>query len=333
MTALPPSSDFVTTGETKGTFKGALSNLRAFLAGLLGTSGNTSDALTALGALGNTVTALTGVYTVVAADRGKLFDCTGTWTLSLTASATLGNGFSVIVRNSGTGIITIAPNLTELVNGQSTLALASGDSVILTCTGTEWKTLSGQGTTSVNVQTFISNGTWAKPSKGNMALIECWGAGGGGGRNSAFSATPSGGGGGEYSRLLVPLSTLSASVSVTIGAGGAGISANGDGNDGGSTTFGSYLNALGGQGGNGVGAKTGAGGGYPSSEGYPGAAQGSNARFSGGGGGGGTSIFGGNGGANGASGGSGVQPGGGGGSAKSGTSGTGGNGKCVVTVY
>lgn len=47
--ALPPSADFTGSGVTEGGFKTALTQLRAFLADLLGTTGVQADALTALG--------------------------------------------------------------------------------------------------------------------------------------------------------------------------------------------------------------------------------------------------------------------------------------------
>src|SRR5439155_3076394 len=79
---------------------------------LYGGTGSTTAiaALQALGAMMNKVTAKAGNYTVVAADMGVVFNATGTWTLTLTAAATLGNGFAFGLVNSGAGTITIAPN-------------------------------------------------------------------------------------------------------------------------------------------------------------------------------------------------------------------------------
>lgn len=80
-------------------------------------------------------------YTVVAADRGKVFDCTNTFTLSLDVAATLGDGFPIAVRNSGAGVITIDPNAGELIDDVATITLAPGESCILVCNGTAWKTV------------------------------------------------------------------------------------------------------------------------------------------------------------------------------------------------
>ena len=141
-TALPASSDFTGAGVTEGDFKAAISALRDYLSGLLGADGAPVTALATLGAPASGYAAKTTTYAVLAADKGKLIDATtGTWTLSLLAAATAGDGFNVSVRNSGTGVITIDPNLTETIDGSTTLAVNAGESVLIYCTGTAWVTI------------------------------------------------------------------------------------------------------------------------------------------------------------------------------------------------
>lgn len=82
-----------------------------------------------------------GSYTVAITDFQTLLNCTGSFTLALTAAATLGDGFWCDVRNDGSGVITIDPNSTEQVNGATTLELYPGESCILMCTGSAWKTI------------------------------------------------------------------------------------------------------------------------------------------------------------------------------------------------
>ena len=80
--------------------------------------------------------AKTGAYTVVAADWGKIIDCTsGTFTLTFTAAATLGNGFYCYLRNSGTGVIT-GPT----ADG-ATVTLDAGDEVLIESDGTAFHML------------------------------------------------------------------------------------------------------------------------------------------------------------------------------------------------
>ena len=152
-TALPPSSDFTGAGVTEGDFKTAISALRDYLSGLLGTDGVIGTALATLGAPISGYSAKTTTYSVVAADKGKLINATtGTWTLSLLAAATAGDGFNVTVRNSGTGVITVDPNLTETIDGSSTLAVNAGESVLLYCDGTAWY--------SIGKSSGVPSGAW-----------------------------------------------------------------------------------------------------------------------------------------------------------------------------
>lgn len=125
------------------------------------------------------------------------------------------------------------------------------------------------GTSSVNVQTFNASGVWEKPYPGNMVYVRLWGGGGGSCRHlNVGDYTPlqdddynfvpfpyftfklggqsAGGGGGGYNEILIPLSTVAASVSVTVGAGGA---AGGlEGGNGNFSSFGSHAIAYGGGG-------------------------------------------------------------------------------------
>jgi hypothetical protein len=91
------------------------------------------------------VLAKTANYTVTLGDHGRLIDGTGTWTLSLPAAATLGDGFEFMVRNSGAGAITIDPNGSELIDGTATLDVAPGDAFKVVCDGSALKTVGRTG--------------------------------------------------------------------------------------------------------------------------------------------------------------------------------------------
>lgn len=112
----------------------------------------------------------------------------------------------------------------------------------------------------VDVQVFTGSGTWTKPASGTMALIRAWGAGGSGGRCSSTGGGGGGGGGGHNERW-VPVSSLGATETVTVGAGGAAKSTQSAGAVGGNSTFGSWLTAYGGGGGGTSTGVTGGGGG------------------------------------------------------------------------
>lgn len=144
MTTLLASSTATNAAAQEGHVKTFLDNLRTYMADLLGTDSTDKAAvLGLLGAVLNSKVDKTGAYTVVAADRGKVLNCTGTWTLSITAAATLGDGFCFAIRNSGSGTITIDPNLSEQINGLSSLVIGGGEFVIVYCDAAGFSTVGG----------------------------------------------------------------------------------------------------------------------------------------------------------------------------------------------
>lgn len=75
-------------------------------------------------------------------------------------------------------------------------------------------------------QLFDVSGTWTKPSvAGTWALVELWGAGQGGGKGATNSGRY-GGVGGQWRAYMLPFALLPASASITIGAGGVGLTVN-----------------------------------------------------------------------------------------------------------
>jgi len=113
---------------------------------------------------------------------------------------------------------------------------------------TQTTAAAGGGTTpGITTVTFNSSGTWTKPSGAKLVSVQCWGGGGSGGYPGG-SAT-AGGGGGGYASAWFSASILGATVSVTVGAGGASRSPVGTGYAGGASSFGTHLTANGGAGG------------------------------------------------------------------------------------
>lgn len=100
-------------------------------------------------------------YTVVAGDRNKTFIATSTFTLALTAAATLGDGFVIWVRNDGTGIITVDPTGAETIDGVATLALSGTVTTRIVCDGANFKTTgaSAGDISMAKAPPEISNGT------------------------------------------------------------------------------------------------------------------------------------------------------------------------------
>jgi hypothetical protein len=75
-------------------------------------------------------------YTAVEGDNSSILNFTATGlTLSLTAAATLGNGWFAFVVANGFDL-TIDPDGVETINGLSTVTLQNGGALMLFCTGT-----------------------------------------------------------------------------------------------------------------------------------------------------------------------------------------------------
>ncbi len=123
------------------------------------------------GASNITVDGKTAAYTVVIGDLGKVINCTAnTFTVSLTAAATLGAGFNVTIWNTGTGDITIDPAGSETIDSRSTLVLRNGEGTQIICNGTNWNT--GSKKTMRGYSENI-NGTQGRPTAtgGNAIAI------------------------------------------------------------------------------------------------------------------------------------------------------------------
>ena len=157
MTALPASTAFTDSAVTEGGFKTAISDQRAYLAGLLGTTGTIATGQSTLKTLCSAANARTTAYTLVAADRGKVIYCTGTggWTLTLPVTTTtdMGTGWACAVRNSSTGSITLARSSTDTIDGATSVILPAGSSCILFISaGGAWVTI-GKGSANATLST------------------------------------------------------------------------------------------------------------------------------------------------------------------------------------
>jgi hypothetical protein len=267
MTTLLPSATATGSTATEGDVKTFLDNIRTFMADLLGTdSTNKGAALAALGALLNGTSNKSSAYTVSTVDRGKVINCTGaaSWTISMQAAATLGDGFVFAVANNGTGVITLDPNLAELVNGLATFPIAPTETVIIYCNGTEFFLFGKAAYPGRGQQVFTSSGTFAVPLGVKSVKVTCIGAGGGGGSVSTLGTyAGSGGGAGGVAIKTVSGFVYGDTVSVTVAgtaaaaaAGGAssfGAHCTGNGGSAGTSNVGGTTAGNGGAGGSGTG--------------------------------------------------------------------------------
>lgn len=100
-------------------------------------------------------------YTAVAADFGLEITCSSTWTLGLTAAATLGDGWYCYVRNIASGIITIDPNGSETIDGATTLTLRPGAVLMIHCDGATFRTFGKSGPVALTDVVTIAGSTSA----------------------------------------------------------------------------------------------------------------------------------------------------------------------------
>lgn len=79
-------------------------------------------------------------YTVLKTDHKALIECTAALTLSMTAAATLTDGFMCIVKANG-GDVTIDPASSEQIDGANTTTVEDGKAAFVYCDGTAFYTI------------------------------------------------------------------------------------------------------------------------------------------------------------------------------------------------
>lgn len=79
-------------------------------------------------------------YTPVLNDSSSVFECTATLTMTMTAAATLGSGWSAFFVAAG-GNVTIDPNGAETINGAATLVIPQNHAALVFCDGTGFRAI------------------------------------------------------------------------------------------------------------------------------------------------------------------------------------------------
>jgi len=124
-----------------------------------------SNILTAFGlTFGASFLTKSTAYTVAAADRGRIIEVTGTTTITLLAAATAGDGFPILIVNTGAALVTIDGDGAETINGDTTKILPPGAGALLTCDASTWV-----GHISAEVGSFTGTLTgYASPPAGTV---------------------------------------------------------------------------------------------------------------------------------------------------------------------
>lgn len=178
--------------------------------------------------------------------------------LGTPSSGVLTNCTGLPVAGGGTGVASFTAYAVICGGTTSTGALQSIASVgtsgqVLTSNGAgalpTFQTAGSVSGSLINVQVFTASGTYTPTSGMGNCVIQCLGGGGAGGGTPSNALSGGGGGGsGGFSQSYVTAATIGASQTVTIGAGGTGVS-NATGNAGGDTSVGTIVIAKGGSGG------------------------------------------------------------------------------------
>ena len=95
-------------------------------------------------------------FSVVPSSRASFYNWTGgAGTATFNDAVTLGNGFSALFRNNGTGALTLAPDPSDLINGLTNIALNPGDSCIVFSSGSTDLFTVGLGKSNVYIFTRL----------------------------------------------------------------------------------------------------------------------------------------------------------------------------------
>jgi len=127
------------------------------------------------------VTTTAATFTANATYRAKTLVWTGgVGTVTLDSAATLGDDWFMLIRNGGTGLLTVDCSGADTINGDPNLALQINDSTFICCSGTSFFTVGlGQSTTFAYSQLVlpVTSGTYTlTPSQAQNTIIKVTGA-------------------------------------------------------------------------------------------------------------------------------------------------------------
>ena len=126
---------------------------------------------------GGTYTILSTNTSITTAYENNIIECTEAVTLSLLDVATAGEGFLFTVKNTSSGNVIIDPDASELIDGASTLTIQSGNSAVISCTGTTWTSLfinsiAGDDTTFTGDNTFSGETTFSGDVEMSSSMLK-----------------------------------------------------------------------------------------------------------------------------------------------------------------
>lgn len=169
--------------------------------------------------------AATGTLAIGLADNRTIIDCSGTFTATFAAPATLTTGWHAILRNTGSGNVTVA-HTSGNIDGLTSYVMYPGEARLFQCDGSTIRSQVLQG-----FRLFATSSTTATMPPGYSRLgYDLMGAGTGGeggasGTHAGFTQAVDGGcggaGGGRHIGDIDP-PAAGATITLSVGAGGVG---------------------------------------------------------------------------------------------------------------
>ena len=117
-----------------------------------------------LKSLGGITFPLTGItVTYLVKEEDYLIDVTGN-TVTVTLPTAVGvNGQNYVIKNRGTGVVTVATTSSQTIDGANTKSLNNNDSIEVISDGSNWIIAAGTGTVTSSTTAksgIVSNTTW-----------------------------------------------------------------------------------------------------------------------------------------------------------------------------
>lgn len=112
---------------------------------------------------------------ITSAHKNAVINCTAALTLTLPDAASAKEGFYFSVKNThASGAVTIDPDASELIDGAATLAIGAGQSALIICTGTAWRSLFFATVSATGDNTFSGSATFTgkvmTPDDGELTI-------------------------------------------------------------------------------------------------------------------------------------------------------------------
>ena len=173
MTDLPAISAFNASTVTEGQWKAAFADLHGYLAATLGTLGDPAAAQVALGVPGAAHRTRNTAWTMPVSVRGEVITLSGSWTLTLPQAASAGQGWMAVLRNSGSGTVTLQCAGSDQIDGATSAPLGPGAGALVMSDGAGWiSSMLGPAAAAAGGGALLARGQFGLGLTGNAATLD-----------------------------------------------------------------------------------------------------------------------------------------------------------------